>query len=81
MEANIIVSCPYNPSHRISKFKLMSHIAKCKKTSKVVDKAECPLDRSHIVNRDCLKVNIGLYMMSRMHIQDVSDFMFKKCTV
>lgn len=63
MEANLIVSCPYNPAHRVSKFKLMSHIAKCKKTNKVIDKIECPLDRSHIVDRDHLKVNIGLCTM------------------
>lgn len=62
MEADIIVSCPYNPTHRIRKFKLMSHISKCKKTSNAVNKIECPLDKSHIVDRDHLRVNIYLYV-------------------
>ncbi|XP_077278447.1 uncharacterized protein LOC143906310 [Temnothorax americanus] len=59
MEADLIVSCPYNPAHRIRKYKLMSHISKCKKTSKISDKAECPLDKTHIVDRHCLKEHIA----------------------
>lgn len=59
MEADLIVSCPYNPAHRIRKYKLMSHISKCKKTSKMIDKTECPLDKTHIIDRDCLKEHIA----------------------
>lgn len=66
MEADIIVSCPYNPAHRIRKYKLMSHMAKCKKSSHVVDKAECPIDKSHIVDRHLLEVSIDLYTMSHV---------------
>ncbi|XP_071574232.1 uncharacterized protein [Temnothorax nylanderi] len=59
MEADLIVSCPYNPAHRIRKYKLMSHISKCKKTSKISDKAECPLDKTHIVDRHRLEEHIA----------------------
>ncbi|XP_024880955.1 uncharacterized protein LOC112460489 [Temnothorax curvispinosus] len=59
MEADLIVSCPYNPAHRIRKYKYMSHISKCKKTSKVSDKVECPLDKTHIVDRHLLKEHIA----------------------
>lgn len=67
MEADLIVSCPYNPAHRIRKYKLMSHISKCKKTSKMIDKTECPLDKTHIIDRDCLKVNKFVCNMVCVH--------------
>jgi len=57
-----MVTCPYNPSHRIRKYKFMNHVAKCKKTaSKTENKVECPLDRTHIVDRDYLKVYSNYY--------------------
>ncbi|XP_012217128.2 uncharacterized protein [Linepithema humile] len=58
MEADLMVSCPYNPAHRIRKAKLMAHVAKCKKSSKIENKATCPLDSSHIVDRDQLDEHI-----------------------
>lgn len=58
MEPDLLVSCPYNPAHRIRKYKFMSHVAKCKKTAKTENKVECPLDKSHIVDRDQLRVCI-----------------------
>lgn len=61
MEPYIIVSCPYNPSHRIQQYKLMSHIAKCKKSANTANKVECPLDKSHIVDQQHLRVCINLY--------------------
>jgi len=82
MEADIIVSCPYNPAHRIRKYKLMNHITKCKKTSKLDNKAECPLDKSHIVDRDHLKVGLDLYVyglyMYAYKYKTVSEFTFVK---
>lgn len=59
MEPYIIVSCPYNPAHRIQKYKLMSHIAKCKKSANTANKVECPLDKSHIVDQEHLKEHIA----------------------
>jgi len=57
-----MVTCPYNPSHRIRKYKFMNHVAKCKKTaSKTENKVECPLDRTHIIDRDDLKVYSNYY--------------------
>ncbi|XP_012523796.1 uncharacterized protein LOC105829478 isoform X2 [Monomorium pharaonis] len=60
-EADILVSCPYNPAHRIRRYKLMTHMVKCKKSSNnVQNKVECPLDKSHVVDRDYLKEHIKL---------------------
>lgn len=87
MEAEIIVSCPYNPAHRIRRFKLMTHMIKCKKSSNNAEnKVECPLDKSHIVDRECLKVGINLYAYAFAHmhisyIQDVSEFTFVEYTI
>lgn len=83
MEADIIVSCPYNPAHRIRKYKLMNHMTKCKKTSKIDNKAECPLDKSHIVDRDHLKVGLdlyvyGMYMCVHTH-KTVTDYIVYMC--
>jgi len=40
----------------------MNHVAKCKKTaSKTENKVECPLDRTHIIDRDDLKVYSNYY--------------------
>ncbi|KAL6431380.1 hypothetical protein ACFW04_007188 [Cataglyphis niger] len=59
MEADLLVTCPYNPAHRIAQYKLMNHVAKCKKSAKIENKVECPLDRSHIVDCDHLKEHIA----------------------
>ncbi|XP_029157484.1 uncharacterized protein LOC114929930 isoform X2 [Nylanderia fulva] len=59
MEPYIIVSCPYNPAHRIQQYKLMSHIAKCKKSANTANKVECPLDKSHIVDQKHLREHIA----------------------
>ncbi|XP_072761386.1 uncharacterized protein [Anoplolepis gracilipes] len=60
MEADILVTCPYNPAHRIAQYKFMNHVAKCKKTAKTIgNKIHCPLDTSHIVDRDHLKEHIA----------------------
>lgn len=60
MEPDLLVSCPYNPAHRIRQYKLMSHVAKCKKSANNVEnKVECPLDKSHIVDRDRLREHIA----------------------
>lgn len=58
MEPDLLVSCPYNPAHRIRQYKFMSHVAKCKKSAKTENKVECPLDKSHIVDRDQLRKHI-----------------------
>ncbi|XP_050454693.1 uncharacterized protein LOC126853187 [Cataglyphis hispanica] len=59
MEADLLVTCPYNPAHRIAQYKLMNHVVKCKKSAKTENKIECPLDRSHIVDHDNLKEHIA----------------------
>lgn len=58
MEADLLVTCPYNPAHRIRQYKFMSHVAKCKKSANTKNKVECPLDKSHIVDYDQLRVCI-----------------------
>lgn len=60
MEADLMVSCPYNPAHRIRKGKLMAHVMKCKRNHKIENKVLCPLDSSHIIDRDQLEVSMGL---------------------
>lgn len=68
MEADQLVTCPYNPSHRIRKYKFSSHLSKCRKTaSKVEEKTECPLDNSHIVDRNRLKVSVDSYAHTVIH--------------
>lgn len=62
MEADLLVTCPYNPAHRIAQYRFMNHVAKCKKSARTGNKVECPLDRRHIVDRDHLKVYINLYI-------------------
>lgn len=62
MEPDIIVTCPYNPAHRIRQYKLMSHVVKCKKSADTKNKVECPLNKSHIVDHDHLRVRINLYI-------------------
>ncbi|CAL1679088.1 unnamed protein product [Lasius platythorax] len=59
MEPDIIVTCPYNPAHRIRQYKLMSHIVKCKKSADTKNKVECPLNKSHIVDHDHLREHIA----------------------
>lgn len=62
MEADLLVTCPYNPAHRIAQYKFMNHVVKCKKSAKKAEnKVECPLDRRHIVDRDHLKVYKFIY--------------------
>lgn len=58
MEKDIIVTCPYDKAHRIRRYKLMSHITKCKKQYGATDKVACPLNSSHIVDHDAVKVCI-----------------------
>ncbi|KAL0117787.1 hypothetical protein PUN28_008881 [Cardiocondyla obscurior] len=58
MDAYLLVTCPYNPAHRIAKYKFMNHVAKCKKSSKVANKTECPIDRTHIVDQAQLQEHI-----------------------
>ncbi|KAL6260973.1 hypothetical protein P5V15_008500 [Pogonomyrmex californicus] len=59
MEADLLVTCPYNPAHRIRKFKFMDHVSKCKKTSNNTEnKIECPVDKTHIVDCNKLKEHI-----------------------
>lgn len=59
MEADLLVTCPYNPAHRIAQYRFMNHVAKCKKSARTENKVECPLDRRHIVDRDHLKEHIA----------------------
>ncbi|XP_011173087.2 uncharacterized protein LOC105205418 isoform X1 [Solenopsis invicta] len=60
MESDILVSCPYNPAHRIARYKLHTHIIKCKKSSNnAKNKVECPLDKNHIVDCDHLREHIA----------------------
>ncbi|KAG5319335.1 PSA4 protein, partial [Pseudoatta argentina] len=59
-DADIIVSCPYNPAHRIRRYKLMNHISKCKKYNKKENMVECPLDKTHIVDQNFLREHIEM---------------------
>lgn len=75
-EADLLVSCPYNPAHRIKKSKLMNHIVKCKKYSKTENLEECPLDRSHVVNRECLREHIA-HCTGKVKLVDTNTEIFK----
>ncbi|KYN27737.1 hypothetical protein ALC57_02801 [Trachymyrmex cornetzi] len=59
-DADLIVSCPYNPSHRIRRYKLMNHISKCKKHNKKENMVECPLDKTHIIDKEHLREHIEM---------------------
>ncbi|KYN37713.1 hypothetical protein ALC56_07912 [Trachymyrmex septentrionalis] len=59
-DADIIVSCPYNPAHRIRRYKLMNHISKCKKYNKKENMVECPLNKTHIVDQNFLREHIEM---------------------
>ncbi|XP_020280274.1 uncharacterized protein LOC109852997 isoform X2 [Pseudomyrmex gracilis] len=59
MESNLMLTCPYNKSHRIARSKFMQHVTKCKKTVDTEDFVECPLETSHIVESDKLKEHIA----------------------
>lgn len=56
MESNLIITCPYNKAHRIAKAKLMHHVTKCKENVCTENFVECPLDKSHIIQGNKLKV-------------------------
>ncbi|XP_014473088.1 PREDICTED: uncharacterized protein LOC106743603 [Dinoponera quadriceps] len=55
MEKDIIVTCPYNKSHRIRRCKLMTHLLKCKKQSGATNKVTCPLNGIHIMDPNDIK--------------------------
>ncbi|EZA55886.1 hypothetical protein DMN91_011320 [Ooceraea biroi] len=75
MESQLIVTCPYNPAHRIRRCKLNDHVVKCRKSSVasvVTNKATCPLDSTHIVDKDRLKEHIATCSEGlRKLVQDV----------
>ncbi|XP_032673854.1 uncharacterized protein LOC116845377 [Odontomachus brunneus] len=59
MDKDIIVTCPYNKAHRIRKFKLMTHLMKCKKQHDTQDKVLCPLDSGHVVDHNAVKDHLS----------------------
>jgi len=46
-----LVTCPYNPSHRITNGRFPTHINKCRKSHPNLDKqfVKCPFNASHII--------------------------------
>lgn len=71
MEADLIVTCPYNSAHRIRKSKLNNHMVKCKKTSVLVNKTACPLNCSSIVDTCHLREHIASCKNLGNIVQDV----------
>lgn len=68
MEKDIIVTCPYNKAHRIRKYKLMTHLVKCKKQHDITNKISCPLNSSHIMDQSDMRVCINLYIELRVFL-------------
>ncbi|XP_013141874.1 PREDICTED: gametocyte-specific factor 1-like [Papilio polytes] len=45
-----MMTCPYNPTHQVEKYRLQVHIGKCAKQYSKGTKAICPFDSTHVVN-------------------------------
>ncbi|KAL5281749.1 GTSF1.2 family protein [Megaselia abdita] len=55
---NILVTCPYEPSHRIFKYRIQSHLVKCAKNHPNVKKVKCPFDVTHVLNPKDLEEHV-----------------------
>lgn len=58
---NILVSCPFEPTHRIFKHRIQSHLQKCAKNHPNVQTVVCPFDVTHVLNPRDLEVCCPLF--------------------
>merc|ERR1712241_1653167 len=46
-----LLTCPYNPSHKIAKDRIQTHLVKCRRNHPEADLVVCPYNASHHVPR------------------------------
>lgn len=73
MDKDLIVTCPYNSSHRIRRFKLIHHMIKCKKYYDTGDIITCPLNNSHVINRNEIADHIASCSSLATLVQDDNE--------
>lgn len=53
-----LLTCPYEPSHRISRKRLQVHLTKCRKNHPNAKKEVCPFNATHMVNEQEFKFHL-----------------------
>ncbi|XP_012286297.1 uncharacterized protein LOC105702916 [Orussus abietinus] len=59
-EPDPIITCPYDPVHRIRKSRMQVHLVKCRKNHLGLPKVNCPYNATHIINQVEYKYHLSV---------------------